>query len=235
MNIMSLFQPKAAQAPAAPVTPGNIPANPDTNNANNTPGAEDKTKTPFDQFGELWQNDPNKKAPGTEPIFSVDPQKLQESAGKVDFTKVISPELLQDIQAGGEKASAAFAQGLNKVAQQVYAQSAYASTQLVEQAVQKATENFAAKIPEILKRQQVNANLKDENPLFKHPAIAPLMSAVESQLVAKHPDATTAEIQAMAKDYMSGLGDLFKAKDTSTDTSSAGADDIDWEKVFLTK
>lgn len=234
MNIMSIFggaksaEPAAAPA-SAPVTPGNLPPA--------APAASEPTtaepKSPFAEFETLWQNDPNAATPGTGNIFNVDPAKLQEAASKVDFSKVVTPEMMQGIQAGGEEATQAFLQAMNKMSQQVYAQSAAASIAMVEQATKKAKEQFTADIPNLLKKQQVNANLRDENPVLSDPAVAPLIQALESQLVVKFPNATPTELKDMAKNYIAGLGSVFnKAEPVKTES---GPEDIDWEALFLGK
>jgi hypothetical protein len=231
MNIMSIFGGKpTAQAaetapqPATPVTPGNLPTAAPT---------VEEPKSPFADFADLWKNDTNAANPNAGSIFNVDAAKLQEAASKVDFTKVVTPEMMQGIQAGGEEATQAFIQAMNKMSQQVYAQSAAASIGLVEQATKKAREQFVSEIPDLLKKQQVNSNLRDENPVFNDPAVAPLMQALESQLVVKFPNATSTELKEMAKNYISGLGSVFNK--TEPTAPAPGSDEVDWEALFLGK
>lgn len=242
MGIMDMFRasapaPAAPAAPATQPTPGNIPPGtpgetPQT--ADNTTPAQG-TESPFAAFTDLWKTDPNATPDAAADSLKIDPQKLHEAASKVDFSKVITEDQLKAIQAGGENATAAFAQAMNKVAQQVYAQSAYASTQLVEQAVKQAKEQFTAQIPSLLKKQQVNASLRDNNKLLSDPAVAPMVQALEHQFVQKFPQATPTEITTMVEDYITNFANIFKKAETGDTTPASGntGTDIDWEAVFL--
>jgi hypothetical protein len=253
-NISSIFgggqQPAAAPQPGAQqqagTTPGNIPPGTGTNNnpplgttpapieGQNPEGAENKN--PLDAFSDLWKNEPNTSGqPAEQNMFNVDPQKLMEAAGKVDFTKVIKPEHLQAIGAGGEGAVQAFGAALNAVAQTVYAQSALATTKIVEQAVNKTNEKFQSDLPGLLKKHNVSDTLRTENPAFSHPAVQPLISALESQMTQKYPNATAKEINDMAKQYLeASFGQLIPAKEAEqTPAKKGAAKDVDWE-AFLT-
>lgn len=116
---------------------------------------------------------------------NVDPQKLMEAARKTDFSKAISSNQLEAIAGGGQEAVAAFASAMNSVAQTVYANSALATTKIVEQALMKAQQQYDAKIPGLIKRQTVSDTLRTENPMFSNPAVQPLISALEAQLAVK--------------------------------------------------
>ena len=136
-----------AAQPAAVAAPGNL--NPDaTQPAANNPtvpagSPPAPAASPMDQFNELWQ--PPVIDPATnQPLINIDPKQLAEAARKTDFAKIIQPELMARVQAGGEDGSMAMMQMLNQVAQGVYAQSAFASSKMVEQAVAKAREQFNA-------------------------------------------------------------------------------------------
>jgi hypothetical protein len=217
-SIMAMFGGSAAPVAAAPnsqpTPPGNIPAgaaatgNTPTGAAPNgtiPPGAPaaDPNATPLDAFSELWKNDPNAAAPGNTSVFGeVDPKKFMEAAGKVDFSKAIRPETLTAIQAGGEEGMKAFAAAMNSVAQNVYAQASFASTKITEQAMAKAREAFIAEIPQHIRSSTASESLRAENPIFSHPAAAPILGAVQNQLAVKFPQATAAELTAMAKTYL---------------------------------
>lgn len=229
--------------PNAPATPGNIPA--PTATSSELPGTqtqsalEDASKSaaisPLEEFKDIWQTpaiDPN--APKDEGLFGqIDPKKLMEAAGRVDFSKSLTPEHFKKISEGGEGAMQAFADSLNQVARQVYAQSAFATTKIVEQAVAKAESRFADKVPSLVKKHQVSDSLRSENPVFSNPAVQPLVSAIESQLTMKHPNATASEISDMAKKY---LGTVFaevqpKQKEVPASNGANGRSD-DWSKFF---
>ena len=217
--------PNAGTPAPNPGGPGNLPATAASTGATpngaapngqippTDPNAPPDPATAFAQFDKLWENaptDPNAPASG---IFgNVDPKKFMEAAGKIDFGKVITPEQLQSISAGGEGAMAAFAAAMNSVAQGVYAQSAFATTKIVEQALSKSKESFLSELPTHIKKQTVTDSLRAENPIFSNPAVQPIISALEAQMTVKYPNATAPEITNMAKQYVEALGSSFAPK-----------------------
>lgn len=257
-GIMSMFQnafgggtPANQPAPTPtpnPATPGNIPdgaantgatptgAAPNgvlPNQDPNAPAAADPT--PFADFAELWQpnkTDPNAPSPQSGVFGDIDPKKFMEAAGKIDFSKVVTPEMLTAISTGGEAAQAAFAQAMNKVAQGVYAQSAFATTKIVEQALNKSKESFLSELPTHIKKQTVTDSLRSENPIFSNPAVAPIISALEAQMTVKYPNATAPEITAMAKQYVEQLGTSFAPKPKAEPGAKKGKPETDWS-TFL--
>jgi hypothetical protein len=252
MDIMSLFRgtPAATPAPgsaptaggptqvAQPGTPlpgtsasaqtapnGTVPTQPATT------GTEEPT--PFDAFKDLWQTPSNATENNSGPLFDkVNPADLLKSAAQVDFARAITPEIMQAIQAGGEGATKALAAAMNSVAQQSYAQSAFATTKIVDQAVAKMQERFDAQLPTLITKHSVNSGLADNNPLLSNPAVAPLFSAMSDQLLRKNPNATPAEIQMQINDYAKALGVAFAPKVEQTSTQKAAAKSEDWGAFF---
>ena len=254
-GIMSMFsnlvggsQPPAAQpgAQGAATVPGNIPPNTTSTGAATNgaapngvlPGTQDsnpKIATPMDQFSDLWKNDPidpNAPAVNKGVLGEIDLNKFIEAAGKIDFTKVVTPEQLQAISAGGDGAMASFAAALNAVAQTTYAQSAYASTKIVEQAMARAKEGFIAELPQHIKKQTVSESLRNDNPMFSNPAVQPIISALEAQLTVKFPQASAGEITTMAKTYVEALGTTFAPKPAAPVGRQGAREETDWSSFL---
>lgn len=253
MDIMSMFR-------SAPTAPNPLPAGPSQVNQPGValPGTASSGQTapnglvpsagqalnvgqnpepaPLDAFKDVWSTAPNAGTDPNAPMFAgVDPQKLMESAGKVDFAKVITPEQMQAIAGGGEAAVAAFAAAMNKVSQSVYAQSAFATTKIVDQAMARQQENFAKQLPSMVRKFSVNENLQAANPLLSNPAVVPLVSALSEQLVRKNPNATAVEIQQQVTDYFAQLGTTFAPAPPETPASRAAAKAAkqeDWSGFF---
>ena len=170
-------------------TPGNIPPNSGAvDPANSTVPAGTVTQSqqqppetsPLDAFADLW-----KPVEGQTPeqLFpNIDPAKLMEAAKKTDFAKVITNEQMEAIAGGGQNAVAAFTGAMNSVAQAVYANSALATTRIVEEALKKAQSTYDAKLPSLIKKQNLSDTLRAENPMFSNPAIQPIISALKLKL-----------------------------------------------------
>lgn len=238
-------QPAAQPAAPAPQSgvgqPGNIPPQPTQQPAQNTGTAPNgvvpaqpaaTTPSPdapqLDTFSALWQPEQNPQP--NQPLIQIDPKALADAARKTDFTKMISQEQLTAIGAGGEGAMQAFAQAMNSVAQGVYAQSAFAATKIAEQAVERASARFTSEIPAHVKKLQVSENLRSENPALSHPAASPILGAIESQLTMKHPQASSAEISKMAKQYLDNFASAInKPKDDAAAAAKVKVDQgTDW-------
>ena len=250
MSIMDMFKGITGAAPAAtsgtqPTPPGNIPTAA-ASTGTTPPGAapngvippvgETKPEpAPLDAFSDLWKTapvDPNAPAPQEGVFGNVDPKKFMEAAGKVDFSKAIKPEMLAAIQAGGEDGVKAFAAAMNSVAQNVYAQASFASTKITEQALAKARESFESNIPNLIKQQTAAEALRNENPVFSHPAAAPILGAIQSQLAVKFPQASATELTAMAKTYLENFATGISAPATAAAAKKVqdakGANETDW-------
>lgn len=249
--------PPASTAPApnsGAGNPGNIPPNtgtpptgdnvtapngvvpPTTTTNPPTTTTNEENKTPLDEFADIWKNeptDPNKAKP-TGVFGNVDPKKFAEAAGRIDFSKVVSPEQLASIAKGGEDAQKAFATALNSVAQTVYAQSAFASTKMIDAALARAKEGFMADLPQHIKKQQVGESLRNENDIFSNPAVSPIIGALESQLTIKYPNASAREITDMAKRYVSAFGAAVAPAPETNSTKNSKRTEQDWDEFFKT-
>ena len=245
-DIMGMFR---SSAPAVNPPPGQNPADagkpiPGTQTTAQTapngvvPAQVQDTKqaepgSPLDAHKDIWQTPATTNNPEPGGVFAnLDPQKVMESARKVDFTKSISPELLAKIQAGGAEAAQAFAQSMNSVAQTVYAQSAMATSKIVEQALEQQQEKFNAQLPQMFKSLSANEGLVASSPLLSNPAVQPLVGALKEQLIRKNPNATSSEIQTQVADYFAALGQSFAPKPQAQAGRGAKKDDFDWEKFL---
>lgn len=232
-----------APAPAAPATPA------PTNNLNNNPaptpphssegtepngtvppgGNEGGSQSPEDKFSKLWETTPTDSNKQQEPT-GLTPQQMLEAAAKVDFAKVLDKDILAKITAGGEDAAQALVQALNKVSQQTYAQTVLVTDKLISAQVQKAQEDFASRVPDLVKRQRVQDDLIKDNPAFKDPAVAPVVGLIQNQLAEKFPQATADEIKQMAIEYFTGAANkLVPPKKTGTPSGKKENTDEDWE------
>ena len=197
-----------------------------------TPPAPEPVVSPMDQFKTLWEPTTTQGVDGTLPanmFAGADPAKMLEAARKVNFASQVPAEVLAKITAGGPDAAAAFAQAINDVAQRSYAQSSFASTKIVEAALAKFQEGMDARLPSQVKRFQVSESLRESNPALQHPAAAPIMEALQSQLTVKYPSASVNEIRDMASQYLSQFGTAINPP-KKADAIPASED---WGKFFV--
>lgn len=237
-TIANLFGGGQPSAPAPQLQtpapqPGNLPAQPapamqsDPNNIN-APAqtTANQELTGFDKFNDIWKPVESPAGDPNQSLFNVDPKQLMEAAQKVDFSKAINPAHLQAISAGGDDAMKALSQVMNSVSQTVYAQNAMTTAKIVEQAVKQTRDSIMKDLPQHIKLQAVNDNLRTENPQLNHPAAAPILGALQQQLTVKYPNASANEIAGMAKQYLEGFASTFAKPVAQTDTKQSG--DTDW-------
>ena len=217
------------QASAQTDVNGIVPKQPGDVNAGGDPGTSNAS--PLAPFSDVWKTDPNAANPAPGMFANLDPAKVMESAKKVNFSGSITPEALQAIQAGGEGAITAFRDSLNAVAQNVYAQSAIATTKIVEQALGKAKESQAAELPSMIRKLSINDSIASSNPALSNPAIQPLVGALTTVLTQKNPNASATEIQKQVVDYFNAIGNTFAPAIPEPKNSAARKED-DWSAFF---
>lgn len=205
------------------------------------PASTDVTepKSPLDQFTDMWKTD-DTNSNQAQPLFNIDQAALLKTAQTQDFTKLIKPEQLQAVLAGGEGAANALLSVLNTVAQDNYARSAFATTKLIEGALGKNNKTLNDSLPNLIKQHNVSNGLREENPAFSHPAVQPMIQALESQMIVKFPDATAAELRKMATDYIGALpGIITQPTNTNSATGNGktkgmfnAAPETDWSSFL---
>lgn len=231
--------PVATPAAPTPATPGNIPAqqqNPASANNPMVPAssvaatAENPAPQGLDKYKDIWTiPDANKPQAPESPFAGVTPEAIQQVAGKTDFSKVVTPEMLAKISAGGDEAAAAMMQALNSVAQQTYAQSAQAAIKLSETAITSQREQLLKELPSLIKQQTVTESLRTANPIFKNPAAAPMLDMLQATLQAKNPTASAADIQQQAQDYLLQFADVIKPQQQPQQSqANKGTDFSEW-------
>jgi hypothetical protein len=194
-----------------------------------------KEESPLDKHKGIWDTKDAVPNPFDKPIFDgLDPAKIHEAVSKNDFTKVLTPELLAKIKGGGDEAASAFAEGLNKVAQSVFANNTVATTQIVEQALAKQQEKFNLILPTLVRKLSANDSLTTENPAFAHPVVQPVVGALQEAFVRKNPNASMAEINAQIRDVMEAMAGVFIKKPPTPTNSKQKSKEMDWE-AYLTQ
>lgn len=252
MGLMDMFkfgsgaQPAPSQVPpgAQPGTPGNIPAQAPAHIAGGSadgqvPGGngapQEQAESPFKQFDKLWE--PVKPAEGqiqdAPIVFNIDAAKVQASARNIDFTKTVTPALLEKINAGGEGAMQAMMQAMNEMGQTIFAQTMMANTKVLENGLEAGHQRISRTLPDTIKKQAVSSALKENNPLFTNPATAPLLKGLEAQLTQQFPTASPAEITEHARNYLVTFASEAIKLDPNTQKQvqfAAGREE-DWSQV----
>lgn len=162
-------------------------------------------------------------------IFNLDPAAMQEHISKIDFASAVTKDQLAAITEGGEGAMAAFVQAMNGVAQKTFQTSTIAAGKMVEQAMSQASQAMDKKIDGQVKQNQVSSKLLETNSALSHPAAAPIIAMIKSQLITKYPAASADDIAKLANQYASEFANVAAGKkETAESQVPKGTDWDQW-------
>jgi hypothetical protein len=186
--------------------PSQIPSNV---NQPHTPPVANKTaveESPLGDFKDFWQTPKDQQQVDIADFqFNFDANKVNQAVSKVDFTKSVKPEQIQAIAKGGEEAVTALLQVVNSVGQQAMQGAIIAGAKVTETGLKTSNSRIASELPNMVRKNAVSNALREDNPLFQNPAIAPMMAAIEDQFASKFPDATPQELKEKSQKYMLGF------------------------------
>lgn len=235
--------PNAAPNPNTQMVGSRQDTNNQNGNANGTvPGqqgnqqqadpTQNQQESPFSKFEKMWENDTTKGNTQQPDPFNVDPAKIHEAAKQTDFRKLVKPEQLAAMAQGGEQGVAASLDVINSMMQNLYAQSALASTRISKASYQQARKDIEGALPSQLRKHLASDNLRSNNQLLSNPAIKPMADALTNQLSVKFPNATANELQGMVTDFLGEMGKHFGPKKQEDTDSSSKKNETDWS-TFL--
>jgi len=225
--------------PAVPTTPVGAKTPP---NPNPVPNAPPVVVTPpaappslLEKHAKTWETLPAPKVDPNAPkpfLDNISEEAVLKAAKTVAFTNAVTPEIREKISKGGAEAQEAFMEALNMVAQDVYGKTALAGTQITKKALEEMKSDFLKELPKLIREQTVKGSASKLNPVFKDPALAPVVAALEQTFTAKYPNADADEIAGMVQTYMDDMTSHLqgsKAPTKKPSRSKNGTDDIDWD------
>lgn len=181
---------------------------------------------PLAVFDKLWETDTTKPAAtptGVLPAVTV--EQLSTTLAKSNFLANIPQELKAKAASGD---AAAFDEVINAGLRNVMTQSVLASHGLVNAGAKAQSEQLMGQLPSLVRSNTVSDSL-NTNPLYKNPAIKPVMDTVRSQLEAKFPQASSSEIAGMLDSYFVEMSKAFGGADKAREQeTSKPAGDTDW-------
>lgn len=197
MSFLSMFtgakpEPSASSAPPA--------TQPDP--ATQTPPAPQG----MDAFSEMM----SKLAPEPKPedrfdasrLIEVNPEQLQQQVRGMNFMQgVATPELLAKVAEGGEAGVQAMLMMVNGAAQNAFAQSALATQKISSESLNRALPHVDKRVDNMFRDKEIDKSVFGSNPMFKHPAVKPMVQALIPQLKLQYPNASSEELAQAAGEY----------------------------------
>lgn len=234
MSIMDFFKPAAPtnnqqqqqtqQTQQQPNQQQQAPSTPNPANAN--PTGTNMPVNPLDAYKEMFNN-ANKSAE-VAPSFALPADKLNEVAGKLDFTQGVPSELMQKAMTGDAQAMLDI---INHTGRQAYIHSLSHTTQLTDKFVGSRAEFDAKHLGSKVKSELTQTELSS-SANFDHPVLKAELIRVANQFQQANPDAAPAEIAKAAKQY---LGDLYAAMNPDAgkpNQSEQKAGETNWDEYF---
>lgn len=207
-----------------------------------TPEQQKQPQSPLDEFGNLFDNEPQKddqgnpiqQNSGPKEYVSMDPKKFGELVNNMDFlpSGESAKELMQKAQEGD---SQALLQLMNHASRNTYQQQAQLTQQLINKVAQQLKDEWSKEIPEQVRGASVNSTIQS-NPKFQHKAAQPVVRAIADQIRQKYPNATSQEVSQMTEQYFSKFAEVFSSGDQQDEASGnqrRGSDqEFNWADFF---
>ena len=235
MSIMDFFKtPPTDGSGASSSNPSSTPPPAKENLSDNPPalgpdgkipGTDPNTQNPLDIYNKMFDN-ANKESDIQAPSFKIDPKILGEVSGKMDFTKNISPELLQQATGGD---MGALLNIIKTVGQNSYRASLEHSTSLTDTFLNSRGE-FESKSLANGVKSQLTSNALSDAPNYKHPVVKAELNRIANSYSKANPDASPQEVAKAAQKY---LVDLYSALNPAAPASeTSGKGEMDWSKYL---
>lgn len=214
----------------------NEPPNNSENNADPNKGVQgsqldnfkDIFKIPTDDKGQPTVPNTN---PLADPIMSVDPQKLREAAGKMDFTRGLEPELLQKAMSGQDPQ--AFMQVLNSVAQNGFSTALAATATMQNQALNTYHTRLDGTLASRVRDVQIS-QAAPKNPALAHPSAQPVLSAIRQSVAQANPHLSPEKVAETAENYFVAMAADMQAANEKSQPQTKSAGETDWMALLKT-
>ena len=148
------------------------------------------TGSPLDNYLAIWQTAPNDQQKvdpfqaDVVPMGAEQMQLLQNKVSGVNFLASVPAETISAALGGDVQA---FSSVLNTAVQQALLQSVRVNGTMLNSSMRNRTQEILAAMPTHV-QQALNVNqIRQDNPVFNHPAARQLLGALEQNLSTQHP------------------------------------------------
>lgn len=193
------------------------------------------TGSPLDNYLAIWQTAPNDQQKvdpfqaDVVPMGAEQMQLLQNKVSGVNFLASVPAETISAALGGDVQA---FSNVLNTAVQQALLQSVRVNGTMLNSSMRNRTQEILAAMPTHV-QQALNVNqIRQDNPVFNHPAARQLLGALEQNLSTQHPGISPTEASQVAQRFLQDFAAEVAGKPTVANTASQAPGSIDWSKQF---
>ena len=173
------------------------------------------TQNPLDAYEKLFDN-ATTNSDIQAPSFSLDPSVVKATAGKLDFTKGINPELIQKANSGD---ATAMMQLIQEVSRNSYQAALEHTTKLTDAHLGQRAEFDTQRVQKGVK-QQLTSDALRSNPNYSHPVVRAELNRIAQAFAAspEYVDASPQQIAEAAKNYMLEINKAMSPTDPTKDS-----------------
>ena len=193
------------------------------------------TGSPLDNYLAIWQTAPNDQQKvdpfqaDVVPMGAEQMQLLQNKVSGVNFLASVPAETISAALGGDVQA---FSSVLNTAVQQALLQSVRVNGTMLNSSMRNRTQEILAAMPTHV-QQALNVNqIRQDNPVFNHPAARQLLGALEQNLSTQHPGISPTEASQLAQRFLQDFAAEVAVRPTVANTTSQAPGSIDWSKQF---
>lgn len=193
------------------------------------------TGSPLDNYLAIWQTAPNDQQKvdpfqaDVVPMGAEQMQLLQNKVSGVNFLASVPAETISAALGGDVQA---FSSVLNTAVQQALLQSVRVNGTMLNSSMRNRTQEILSAMPTHV-QQALNVNqIRQDNPVFNHPAARQLLGALEQNLSTQHPGISPTEASQVAQRFLQDFAAEVAGKPTAANTASQAPGSIDWSKQF---
>lgn len=171
-------------------------------------------ENPLDTYAKLFDN-AAKNSDIQAPNFSIDPKIIGEVAGKLDFTKGLSPEVMAKANSGD---AAAMVELINTVGRNAYSASLEHTTKLTDTHLGQRSE-FESRKTKAAVRSSMTAEAFAANSNLQHPVVRRELNRIAADF-AKSPEYADATPQQIATDALAYFNEIHNAMNPADPSKS---------------
>lgn len=182
-------------------------------------GTKQGEESPMDFFKDLFnikEDDAEDQFDPEADYFPLDPTKLGEQVSSTNFVQGDNFEdLMQNALKGDVKSMQNM---LNGVAQNVFKQAIMMSAKISDKTARESYSRTQRVLPDTLKSLISDDEVSNLNPMFKHPAMAPVIKGIKKQIQQAYPNAGPKELTEMTNRYLTSMTKMMAGTDDQQDT-----------------
>lgn len=167
--------------------------------------------------------------PFATPITNLDPAKLKEAASQMNFAAGMNAESV----AKAMQDPAALLALINQVGQNAFAAALTANTGIVERSINENNSRFEAALPDRIRNTQI-AQTASKHPALSHPAAAPMVAALKTQIANTNPHLTPEQVASKAEGYVIAMASDINNVNTQEEQqrTRSSSKEVDWTALL---